>query len=103
VQRIDQNRLWCFQISTHHWFKSSIDVLSCESFDMLLTIAVWTEQSMVDLLGLREPKIARFIWTLINGVLIEQVGNEALSFAEQIDLLTQMLTAYFEKNRTLIR
>jgi AcrR family transcriptional regulator len=60
------------------------------------------QQSMAELLRLREPKIARFVWTLINGVLIEQVGNEALSFAEQIDLLIQMLTAYFEKNRTLM-
>jgi AcrR family transcriptional regulator len=60
------------------------------------------QQSMAELLGIQEQKIARFVWTLINGVLIEQVGNEDLSFAEQIDLLTQMLIAYFEKHRTLI-
>lgn len=60
------------------------------------------QRSMAALLGIQEPKIARFIWTLINGVLIEQVGNEDLSFVEQIDLLTQMLIAYFEKNRSLI-
>lgn len=59
------------------------------------------QQSMAQLLGIQEKKIARFVWTLINGVLIEQVGNEALSFAEQIDLLTQMLIAYFEKKGTL--
>jgi AcrR family transcriptional regulator len=55
------------------------------------------QRSMAALLGIPEPKIARFIWTLINGVLIEQVGNEDLSFVEQIELLTQMLIAYFEK------
>jgi AcrR family transcriptional regulator len=60
------------------------------------------EQSMTDLLGIQEPRIARFVWTLINGILIEQVGNEQLSFAEQINLLTQMLIAYFEKNRPAI-
>ncbi|MFE4105925.1 TetR/AcrR family transcriptional regulator [Almyronema epifaneia] len=60
------------------------------------------QRSMSALLGIQEPKIARFIWTLINGVLIEQVGNEDLSFVEQIDLLTQMLIAYFEKNKSLI-
>jgi AcrR family transcriptional regulator len=55
------------------------------------------QQSMNNLLGIGEPKIARFVWTLINGVLIEQIGNDDLSFAEQIDLLMQMLIAYFEK------
>jgi AcrR family transcriptional regulator len=61
------------------------------------------QQSMAELLGIQEQKIARFVWTLINGVLIEQVGNEDLSFPEQIDLLTQMLIAYFEKKGTLDR
>jgi AcrR family transcriptional regulator len=60
------------------------------------------QQTMTDLLGIQEPKIARFVWTLINGVLIEQVGNDDLTFAEQIDLLMQMLIAYFEKNRDVI-
>ncbi|NJL37361.1 MAG: TetR/AcrR family transcriptional regulator [Leptolyngbyaceae cyanobacterium RM2_2_4] len=60
------------------------------------------QQSMTDLLGIQAPKTARFVWTLINGVLIEQVGSDQLSFAEQIDLLMQMLIAYFEKNRGAI-
>ncbi|NJO40263.1 MAG: TetR/AcrR family transcriptional regulator [Cyanobacteria bacterium CRU_2_1] len=60
------------------------------------------QQIMTNLLGIQEPKIARFVWTLINGVLIEQVGNDELSFAEQIDLLMQMLIAYFEKTKTTI-
>ncbi|NJL22293.1 MAG: TetR/AcrR family transcriptional regulator [Leptolyngbyaceae cyanobacterium SM1_3_5] len=60
------------------------------------------QQSMSDLLEIEEPKIARFIWTLINGVLIEQVGNAKISFADQIDLLTQMLIAYFAQNKTAI-
>ncbi len=57
------------------------------------------QQVMMTVLGLSEPKVARFVWTLINGVLIEQVeGAAGLSFAAQIDLLTDMLIAYFEKH-----
>lgn len=56
------------------------------------------QQSMTDLLGIREQKIARFVWTLINGVLVEQITDKELAFSEQIDLLMQMLIAYFEKN-----
>jgi AcrR family transcriptional regulator len=59
------------------------------------------QQVMMAVLGLSEPKVARFVWTLINGVLIEQVdGAAGLSFTEQIDLLTDMLIAYFEKHAT---
>ncbi len=59
------------------------------------------QQMMMTVLGVSEPKVARFVWTLINGVLVEQVdGETGLSFAEQIDLLTKMLTAYFEKYGT---
>ena len=59
------------------------------------------QQVMMSVLGVSEPKVARFVWTLINGVLIEQVEGEAgLTFDEQIDLLTKMLIAYFEKHGT---
>jgi AcrR family transcriptional regulator len=57
------------------------------------------QQAMEELLNLSDPKLARFIWTLINGILIEQVESEnSFSFAEQIHLLTQMLIAYCEKH-----
>ena len=59
------------------------------------------QRVMMTVLGVSEAKVARFVWTLINGVLIEQVEDEAgLAFAEQIDLLTKMLIAYFEKHGT---
>jgi AcrR family transcriptional regulator len=59
------------------------------------------QQIMMTLLGLSEPKLARFIWTLINGVLLEQISTDGmLSFTEQIELLMKMLTAYFEKYST---
>lgn len=59
------------------------------------------QQIMITLLGLSDPKVARFIWTLINGVLIEQLSTDGmLSFSEQIELLMKMLTAYFEKYAT---
>ena len=59
------------------------------------------QQVMMTVLTASEPKVARFVWSLINGLLIEQANGEAgLSFAEQIDLLTDMLTAYFEKHGT---
>lgn len=57
------------------------------------------QQAMTELLNLAEPKLARFIWTLINGILIEQMEDDgSFSFAEQIELFTQMLTAYCEKH-----
>ncbi|MEM8614660.1 MAG: TetR/AcrR family transcriptional regulator [Cyanobacteria bacterium P01_H01_bin.105] len=57
------------------------------------------QQAMVDLLGIPDLKLARFIWTLINGILIEQTEDEDyLSFEDKIHLLVQMLTAYFEKH-----
>jgi len=49
-------------------------------------------------LDLQDPSLAPFIFTLVNGVLLEQVSVESsVVFAEQIHLLTQMLIAYFEK------
>lgn len=56
------------------------------------------QQAMMTVLGVSEPKVVRFVLTLIDGLMAEQVEREAgLSFAEQIDLLTKMLIAYFEK------
>jgi AcrR family transcriptional regulator len=59
------------------------------------------QQAMEELLNLSDPKLARFVWTLINGILIEQLDNDhSFTFAEQIHLFTQMLIAYCEKHRT---
>jgi AcrR family transcriptional regulator len=58
-----------------------------------------SQQAIAELLNLSDFNLARFIWTLINGILIEQVGsNIDFPFADQIELLTQMLIAYFEKH-----
>jgi AcrR family transcriptional regulator len=57
------------------------------------------QQAMEELLNLSNPKLARFVWTLINGILIEQVESDrSFSFAEQIQLFVQMLIAYCEKH-----
>jgi AcrR family transcriptional regulator len=59
------------------------------------------ERTMTAILGLADPKVGRFVWTLISGVLVEQIdGRDSLPFVEQIDLLVKMLTAYFEKHGT---
>ncbi|MCC3410653.1 MULTISPECIES: TetR/AcrR family transcriptional regulator [unclassified Microcoleus] len=56
------------------------------------------QQMMEELLNLSDPKLARFVWTLINGILIEQIEREnSFSFAQQIHLFTKMLIAYCEK------
>lgn len=56
-------------------------------------------QAISELLDIDDPQLAKFIWTLIDGILIEHIRNEdSNSFATQIELLTQMLIAYFEKH-----
>lgn len=55
------------------------------------------EEALTELLELEDPQTARFIWTLIDGISVNHI-DEARSFASQIKLLTQMLTAYFEKH-----
>jgi AcrR family transcriptional regulator len=56
------------------------------------------QQVMAAILGLSDVKVVRLVWTLINGVLIEQLGGrDSQVFRDQIDLLMQMLIAYFEK------
>ena len=58
-----------------------------------------SQQELSELLGLADLNLTRFIWTLINGILIEQLDDiDDFSFSDQIKLLTQMLTAYFEKH-----
>jgi AcrR family transcriptional regulator len=57
------------------------------------------QQGMEELLRLSSPKLAKFVWTLIDGILLEQMESDPnFPFAEQIHLFTQMLTAYCEKH-----
>ena len=57
-----------------------------------------SQQEISEFLGLTDLKLVRFIWTLVNGILIEQLEDDgSFSFREQVYLLTQMLIAYFEK------
>jgi len=74
---------------------SAEDILSNPVFRQ---IDEQNQQVMMSLLGVSESKVAKFVLTLIDGVLIDQVEAEGEpSFSEQIDLLTKMLIAYFEK------
>ncbi len=54
------------------------------------------EQAISKLLDFDDPKLASFIWTLVDGISINQIDNSG--FVAQIELLTQMLIAYFEKH-----
>lgn len=55
-------------------------------------------QGIAETLGLSNPSVTQFIWTLVNGILLDQVSDhDSNVFAEQIHLLVQMLTAYVEK------
>ena len=55
------------------------------------------ERAILELLDLEDSQLARFIWTLVDGISINQI-DEGDSFTRQIELLTQMLIAYFEKH-----
>ena len=55
------------------------------------------QQAIAELLDLEDPQLAKFIWTLVDGISINQIDKES-SFAVEIELLTQMLIAYFEKH-----
>jgi AcrR family transcriptional regulator len=56
-------------------------------------------QALAELLDLSDPKLVEFIWTLINGILLDRAESDrTFSFSEQIHLLTQMLIAYCEKH-----
>ena len=56
------------------------------------------EQAIARLLDLENPQLAKLIWILFDGISINQIDNDESSFATQIELLTQMLIAYFEKH-----
>jgi AcrR family transcriptional regulator len=55
------------------------------------------EQAIVELFDLEDSKLAKLIWTLIDGISISQIDRDESSFATQVELLIQMLIAYFEK------
>jgi AcrR family transcriptional regulator len=61
------------------------------------------QQAIADLLDIEDLELARFIWTLVDGIAIANIGStdssSNSSFAIQIQLLTQMLIAYFEKHQ----
>ncbi|MGD1920674.1 MAG: TetR/AcrR family transcriptional regulator [Pleurocapsa sp.] len=67
------------------------------SDNLLLQIDSRYEQAISELLDLNNPQVAKFIWILVDGISINQIDNSD-SFAVQIELLTQMLIAYFEKH-----
>lgn len=57
-----------------------------------------SRQAIADLLGITDFSKARFIWVVIDGILIDQVAtNDPNIFTEQIAILMEMLTAYFAK------
>ena len=55
-------------------------------------------QKTKKLLELKDPQLAKFIWTLVDGISLHQIDDKSNSFAAEIELLTQMLIAYFEKH-----
>ena len=57
------------------------------------------QQAISDLLGIKDLELAKFVWTLVDGIAIAHIDDrDSSSFTTQIQLLTAMLTAYFEKH-----
>jgi len=71
--------------------------LSVEAENLIQQIDSRYQQAITELLDLPDPQLAKFIWTLVDGISISQIDGED-SFTIQIELLTQMLVAYFEKH-----
>ncbi|ARV61092.1 TetR family transcriptional regulator [Nostocales cyanobacterium HT-58-2] len=58
------------------------------------------EKVVSDILGVQDPKLAWFILSLIDGLILERLmNNEAVSITEQCALLGKILTAYLEKQQ----
>ncbi|MBW4595303.1 MAG: TetR/AcrR family transcriptional regulator [Brasilonema angustatum HA4187-MV1] len=56
------------------------------------------QQAAHDILGIQDPVVAWFIFSLIDGLIVERLmDNEMVSITEQFSLLSKMLTAYLEK------
>ena len=55
-------------------------------------------KAIYDLLGVEDRALAIFIYSFIDGLILERLwGDELVSIAEQCQLLGKMLTAYLEK------
>ena len=56
------------------------------------------EQAVHDILGIEDPVLIWFIFSLMDGLIFERLmNNQAVSITEQFSLLSKMLTAYLEK------
>ncbi|MCG5062064.1 MAG: TetR/AcrR family transcriptional regulator [Limnoraphis sp. WC205] len=56
------------------------------------------QQAMAEFLGISDLSKARFVWVLVDGILIDQVAtNDPAIFTEQVGFFVEMVTAYFEK------
>ncbi|MGK7924138.1 MAG: TetR/AcrR family transcriptional regulator [Spirulina sp.] len=80
-------------------FYQHCDVGETQNALILQRVAEQYQQAIANLLGIDDLKIARFIRTAIDGILCEQLSALNLElFAEQVNFLMAMLTAYFEKH-----
>lgn len=80
-----------------------VDFCTNVEADEILNNAVFDQvedrywNTIAQALNLHDRKLIQFIWTLISGVVLEQVGGfSRISFAEQVHLLVDMLTVYLE-------
>ena len=56
------------------------------------------QQAIGSLLEITEPKVIWFVLCLIDGIIVERLcGNQNVSLGEQIDLLSQILISYLER------
>jgi AcrR family transcriptional regulator len=56
------------------------------------------QQAIHEVLGIEDPALAIFIYTFIDGLIMERLFNyEQVSFQEQCILLGKMITAYLDK------
>lgn len=57
-------------------------------------------QAIYDLLGIKDRKLATFVYAFIDGLFLEKLWEtESVSISEQCQLLGKMLTAYLEKHQ----
>jgi len=79
-------------------FRQQLAVQQAENNITFQQIDSRYQQAITELLDLKDPQLAKFVWTLVDGISLSQIDDEENSFATQIELLTQMLIAYFEKH-----
>lgn len=59
------------------------------------------KQAIYDVLEIKDPALAAFIYCFIDGLIFERLlNNEMVSIPEQCALLSKMLTAYLEKEKS---